>query len=295
MEAKGDAELQYVLDSLSLPEDFMDVGFPAASFPNLPNSPQFDFNSLLFTAFDSSGMSGKWQINRTCPSTDNLSDASMPSLNTENNSGLSSYGVASSPQQGGRHCRNMKGCCINLATAALRSMHVPSSSCILSMDGRHGSEVGEPQLSRAADTILTSNRAALQAIRAILQCPCFDNPQTLLLVTVLCSEVTATYWHIIDIYKNSAGSAADNVDSRKRDLFIGSHCLGKEVETAVIRQVLLGMIQELKVVIGSIACHTGPPLAGSEQKIGPVLSGVRARMVACLHAQLRALTTALSD
>lgn len=57
------------------------------------------------------------------------------------------------------------------------------------------------------------------------------------------------------------------------------------METALIREDFLGMLQELQVVLGDIACHEGHLSMIHEPRSDLMLSGVRARMVAFLQTQ----------
>jgi Aflatoxin regulatory protein. len=303
MEVAAEPELQYVGDPLALPGGFLDAEIPLSSIHNLLGNSQLNFNSFAFSNFASRELSPKRQMG-TSSSTDNLFDDSAPSLITEDNS-ISPIPEATYPQED-RLCQNPQGYCISLATGVLRSMNAGSrSSCILGMSDQSGGGGRQPQVLHAADAILSMNQSALQAVRSILKCSCYGSPQVLLIVTVICSEIMAWYWHVVDIYSlRRRNSTADNavllptsvgskVETRRRDFFIGNHRLGQHVETALIRQVLSGMLQELQVVLGDIACHAGHLSAIHERRSDLMLSGVRARMVAFLHTQLRALTAAL--
>ncbi|KAE8138683.1 hypothetical protein BDV38DRAFT_292240 [Aspergillus pseudotamarii] len=298
MEVAAELELQYLGDPLSVPSDFLGAGIPLSSVHDLLGNSQVDFNSLDFPNFESTELSLKWQMD-VSSSTDNLSEDCTPSLTTEDNS-ISSVPETSCSQED-RVCQNPKGCCISLGTEILSSMHAGSSSCVLSMSGQGGGR--QPQVSLAADDILSMNQSALGAIRSILKCSCYGSPQLLLIVTVICSEITAWYWHIVDIYSHCRSSTADSAilpssvgqaETRRRDFFIGNHRLGRDVEAALIRQVLSGMLRELQVVVGDMACHAGQSQAVNEPRSDFMQSDVRARMVAFLHTQLRALTSALN-
>lgn len=299
MEVSAEPELQYLGDPPSVPSGFPDSGIPLSSVHDLLGHSQVDFTSLDFSNFESRELSLKWQMDPSS-STDNLSDDCTPSLTTEDNSISSVPETSYSPED--RLCQNPQGCCISLATGVLSSMHAGSSSCVLSMSGQGGG--GQPQLSRAADDILSMNQSALGAVRSILKCSCYGSSQLLLVVTVICSEITTWYWHIVDIYNHRRHSTADRavlpssvgqVETQRRDFFIGNYRLGKDVEAALIRQVLLGMLRELQVVIGDMACHAGQSQAVNEPRSHFVQSDVRARMVAFLHTQLRALTSAVNN
>ncbi|KAE8370572.1 hypothetical protein BDV27DRAFT_167480 [Aspergillus caelatus] len=299
MEVADEPEIQYVGDPLLLTGGFLDAEIPLSSAHNLLGNSQLDFLSFDFSNLESRELSLKWQMD-TSSSTDNLSDDCAPSLTTEDNS-ISSVPETSCSQED-RICQNPHGCCISLATRVLSSMHAGSSSCVLSMSGQGGGR--QPQLSRAADDILSMNQSALGAVRSILKCSCYGSPQLLLIVTVICSEITAWYWHIVDIYSHRRNSIADSaippssagqVETRRRDFFIGNHRLGKDVEAVLIRQVLSGMLRELQVVVGDMACHAGQSQAFNEPRSDFMQSDVRARMVAFLHTQLRALTSALNN
>lgn len=277
MEVAAEPEFQYVGYPLPLPAGFLDADIPLSSIHDFLGNSQLDFNSFDCSTFDDSA----------------------PSLITEDNS-ISSIPEANCSQED-RLCRNPQGRCISLATGVLRSMHAGLSSCILGMRGQGGGR--EPQLSRAADAILSMNQSALRAARSVLKCPCNGSPQVLLIVTAICSEIISWYWHVVDIYSHcrnsTAGSAVlpatvGKVEIQRRDFFIGNHRLSKNMETALIRQVLSGMLQELQVVIGDIACHTGQSPAVNDPRSDPMLSGVRSRMVAFLHTQLRALASVLN-
>ncbi|KAL4976028.1 hypothetical protein BDW66DRAFT_166764 [Aspergillus desertorum] len=315
MEVAAEPQHQYAADLLSLPGAFQIEGH-LSSVHNLLGLSQVDFNAFDFSSLESRELSPKWQLD-TPLGTDNLSDESALSLITEDTSvSPMPPAEATCPQleeAGGRLCQNPQGCCISLATSVLGSMHAGSGSCILQVgtSGQGCAEVGQPQPSRAADAILSMNRSALQAVRSILKCLCYRNPQVLLLVTVICSKIATWYWHVVDIYSHRGNlpaeshgavqpsSVSSRVEAQRPEIFIGSHRLGKEVETVLIRHVLSGMLRELQLVIADLAGHPGQSPAGAvdpdEPTPGrdPMLSGVRARLIAFLHKQLHALTSAL--
>ncbi|KAL6238478.1 hypothetical protein BDW75DRAFT_201419 [Aspergillus navahoensis] len=313
MDVEAEPGLRYAGDLLCLPGAFPDPPVEASlsSVHNLLGLSQVDFNSFDFSHLESREVSPKWQTD-TPMCTDNLSDESGPSLITED-AGVSPIPMppaeATSPQEAeDRLCQNPQGCCIGLATRVLGSLHASSSSCILRVgtSDQGGAGGRQLQLSRAADAILSMNQWALRAVQSILKCSCYGSPQVLLLVTVICSGITAWYWHIVDIYSHHRHSAAEGhgavttgggsrVEAQRPEIFIGSHRLGKEVETVLIRHVLSGMLRELQLVIGDLAGHAGQLPAGTVDSDDPMLSGVRARMTAFLQKQLHALTSALDQ
>ncbi|KAL4997541.1 hypothetical protein BDV10DRAFT_186133 [Aspergillus recurvatus] len=318
MEVAAETELQYAGELLALPSAFLDppVEAPLSSVHHLLGLSQVDFNSFDFSNLEGRELSPKWQMD-TPLCTDSLSGESAPSLITED-TGVSPIpmppAAATCPQDAeDRVCQNPQGCCISLATGVLGSMHASSSSCILQVrtSDQGGAGGRLPQLSRATDAILSMNQFALRAVRSILQCSCYGSPQVLLLVTAICSGIAAWYGHVVDIYSHHGNSAADSQgaglptsvgskdEAQRPGIFIGSHRLGKEVETALIRHVLSGMLRELQLVIGDLAGHAGQSPAGAvspdepTSRSDPVLSGVRGRMIAFLRRQLHALTSAL--
>lgn len=298
MEMADEPELRYVGDHLPLSGGFLDAEITFSSVHDLLlSNSQLDFNAFDIFNFESREGSPTWQMDTSSP-TDSLSDNSAPILITEDNS-ISPMLEATWPQED-RLCQNPQGCCISVATGVLSSMHADSSSCILGMSAQGSGR--QPQLSHAADAILSMNQAALRAVLSVVKCSCYRRPQVLLIVTVICSEITAWYRHVVDIYSHrrnsTAGSAVlpsskGKVEVLRPDFFIGNHCLGKDVGAALIRQILSGMLQELQAVIGDIACHAGQSAAVNEPRSDLMLSNVRDRMVAFLHAQLRGLTSAL--
>jgi hypothetical protein len=288
MDTADEPELRYVKDHLPLSGGFLDAEIPFSSVHDiLLSNSQLDFNVFDIFNFESRELSPTWQMD-TSSSTDGLSDNSAPILITEDN-GISPMLEATWPQED-RLCQNPQGSCISVATGILSSMHADSSSCILGMSAEGSGR--QPRLSPAADAILSMNQAALRAVLSVVQCSCYRRPQVLLIVTVICSEITAWYRHVVDIYSHRRNSTAGSAVLPRPDFFIGNHCLGKDVGTALIRQILSGMLQELQAVIGDIACHAGQSAAVHEPS-DLMLSNVRARMVAFLHAQVRALTSAL--
>ncbi|KAL4759691.1 uncharacterized protein BDW70DRAFT_169205 [Aspergillus foveolatus] len=319
MELPAEPELQYAGECLSLPGAFLEppTVAPHSSVLNLLNLSQVDFNSYDFSSLESKGLSPKWQMH-TPLCTDSLSDESAPSMRTED-TGVSPNPIpaaeATCPKETeDRLCQNPQGRCISLATGVLGSMHAGSSSCILQVatSDQGGANDRQPQQSRAADAILSMNQSALRTVRSILNCSCYRSPQVLLLVTAICSGITAWYWRIVDIYSYSHGkptadspraalltSVGSRAETRRRDFFIGNHRLDREVETVLIRHVLLGMLRELQLVIGDLAGHAGQSPADAVDADEPtstsdlMLSGMRARVIAFLRKQLHALTSAL--
>ena len=294
-------ELHHVEDPLTLPSGLLDIEMPLASVHDLLRDSQLSLPWFDFSSSASRELSPKRQVD-TSSSTDNLtedlSDQSAPSLIT-NYSSISPHPEATGALEEAP-CRNTQGSCIDLATRVLSSIHPDSYSCVLSMIGQNGERRSQP--SRGADAVLSLNRSALAAVRSIIQCSCCGAPQVLLLVTAICSQIGTSYRQVVDIYsqchKPNANSVAlsisgGKVETQRRDFFIGNHRLSQDVEAAVVRQVLLGMLRELAVVIGDIACHAGQSPAVSDPRSDLMLGGVRARMVAFLHTQTRALTSAL--
>ena len=270
---------------------------PLASVHDLLRDSQLSLPWFDFSSFDNRELSPKRPVD-TSSCADNLSDHSAPSL-ISNHSSISPHSGATGARDG-TPCRNPQGSCIDLATRVLSSMHLGSFSCVLSMIDQDGDR--QPQPSRGADAVLNLNQSALAAVRSILQCSWCGAPQVLLLVTAICSQIGASYRQVVDIYsqrrKQNAHSAVlpinrGKVETQRRGFFIGNHRLSQDIESAVIRQVLLGMLRELEVVIGDIACHAGQSPAVIDPRSDLMLSGVRARMVAFLQTQVRSLTSAL--
>ncbi|EAU33338.1 conserved hypothetical protein [Aspergillus terreus NIH2624] len=184
MEMADEPEIGYVGDRLSPSGGFLDPEIPFSSVHALlPSNSHVDFTAFDIFSFESRKLPPTWRMD-TSSSTDSLSDNSAPMLITEDN-GIPSMLEATRSQED-RLCQNPQGCCISVATGILSSMHVESSSCTHAQgSGRH------PQLSRAADAILSMNQAALRAVVSVVQCSCYRRPQVLLIVTVICSEITA--------------------------------------------------------------------------------------------------------
>ena len=297
MDAVAEPESHHVEDPLTLSSGLLDVEMPFASVHDLLRETQLNLPWFDFSSCESRELSPQRQVD-TSSSTDNLSDQSAPSL-ISSHSSISSHPEATGARDG-TPCRNLQGSCVDLATRVLSSMHPGSSSCVLSMNCQDGD--CRPQPSRGADTLLNLSQSALAAVRSILQSSCCGVPQVLLLVTAICSQISASYRQVIDIYSQGRKSNANNAmlsisggkfESQRRGFFIGNHRLSQDVEAAVIRQVLLGMLRELEVVVGGIACHTGQLPTVNDPRSDLMLSGVQDRMVAFLQTQIRTLTSAL--
>ena len=276
---------------------------PIASVHDLLRDSQLSLPWFDFSTSESRERSPQQPVN-TSSSTDHLSDESTPSR-ISNHSSISSHPEATAAEATGardeRPCQNSQGSCIDLATKILNSMHPGSYSCVLSMNSQD-EDCRRPQPSPGADALLNLNQSALAAVRSILLCPCFEVPQVLLLVTAICSQIGASYRQVVDIYSQRRKTNANNAvlsiseskfETQRRDFFIGNHRLSQNVEAAVIRQILLGMLRELEAVIEDIACHACQSPAVNDPRSDPMLSGVRATMVAFLHTQIRTLTSAL--
>ncbi|KAL8879736.1 MAG: hypothetical protein Q9198_002711 [Flavoplaca austrocitrina] len=302
MDAAAEAELYHVEDPFTLTSDLLDLEMPLASVHELVRDPQLDFPCFDLSTFESRELSPKRQLD-TSSSTDSLSILSAPSLITDHSS-ISSHPevttVTRDVTREGAPCQNPQRSCIELATRVLSSMHAGSSSCVLSMIGQD--EDRQPQPLRGADTVLNFSQSAIAAVRSILQCSCSRVPQVLLLVTAICSKTSASYRQVFDIYsqrRNPNASSAplsigeSKAETQRREFFIGNHRLSQDVEAVVIRQVLLGRLRELEVVIGDIDSQARRSPAVNDSRSDLMLSGVRARMVALLQTQVQALTSAL--
>ncbi|KAL8892499.1 MAG: hypothetical protein Q9205_001283 [Flavoplaca limonia] len=301
MDAAAEAELYHFEDPFILPSGLLDLEMPLASVHDLARDPQPNFPCFDFSSFESRELSPKRQVDSSS-STDNLSNLSAPSLIT-NHSSISPHPevtITRDVTRDGTPCRNPQGSCIELATRVLSSMHTGSNFCVLSMIGQD--EDRQPQPLRGADTVLNFSQSAIAAVRSILQCSCCGAPQVLLLVTTICSKTGASYRQVVDIYsqrrKPNASSAPLSIneskdETQRREFFIGNHRLSQDVEAVVIRQVLLGRLRELEVVIGVIDTQARQSPAVNDPRSDQMLSGVRARMVALLQTQVRALTSAL--
>lgn len=302
MDAAAEAELYHVEDPFTFPSGLLDLEMPLASVHDFARDPQPNFPGFDFSTFESRELSPKRQVD-TSSFTDNLSTLSAPSLIT-NHSSVSSHPevpITRDVTRDGMPCRNLhEGSCIELATRVLSSMHAGSNSCVLSMVGQD--EDRQPQPLRGADTVLNLSQSAIAAVRSILQCSCCGAPQVLLLVTAICSKIGASYRQVVNIYsrrrKPDASSAPlsineSNAETQRREFFIGNHRLSQDVEAVFIRQVLLGRLRELEVVIAEIDSQARQSPAVNDPRSDLMLSGVRARMVALLQTQVRALTSAL--
>ncbi|RDW58537.1 uncharacterized protein DSM5745_11228 [Aspergillus mulundensis] len=305
MQATAETEVQYAGD-LPPPDSFLDAASPLLSVHDLLGIPQLHSNPFDFHNLESGEPSFKWQTDTSC--TDNLLDNSAPSVITADSS------VSPIPQaelvcpRDDHQLQNSQGCCIRLATEVLSSMHTGANSCIMRMGTSEGGG-RQPQLPLAADAILAMNQSALRAVQSMLNCSCHKSPQVLLLITVICSGITSWHWHVVDIYSRSHSprrsstmestvSSTDEgsrADAQRPDFFIGNHRLGEEVQTVLIRHVVLGMLRELQVVVGDIAGHKGQSAAGAvnEPRTDTALSGVRTRIIAFLKKQLQGLTSTL--
>lgn len=303
MDAGSEPELHHVGDPLTLSNGLLDIEMPIASVHDLLYESQLSLPWFDFSTSKSGERSPQRPVDMSS-STENLSDGSTPGL-ISTHSSFSSHSEATGAEATGAReetpCRNPHGSCTDLATRVLNSMHPGSYSCVLSMNSQDG-DCRRPQPSPGADALLTLNQSALAAVRSILLCPCFEVPQVLLLVTAICSQIGASYRQVVEIYsqrrKSDANSAALSIGegkfkTQRRDFFIGNHRLSQNVEAAVIRQILLGLLRELEVVIEDIACHARQSPAVNDPRSDPMLSGVRATMVAFLHTQIRTLTSAL--
>ena len=301
MDVLGESEIHHIDDPLALSSGLLDAAMPLASVHDLLRESELSLPWFDFSGYEGIGRSPQRLVN-TSSSTDNLSDKSTPSL-MSNHSSISLHPEATDvPEE--MPCRNPQGSCMHLATRILGFMHPGSYSCVLSMNSRDG-DCRQSQLSRGADALLNQNQSALAAVRSIVSCPCFEAPQVLLLVTAICSQIGASYWQVVDIYSQRRKSNANNAllssisegkfETQRRSFFIGNHRLSQNVEAAVIRQIIMGMLQELEVIIEGIACHAGQSPVGNDPKSDSMLSGVRARMIAFLHTQIRTLRSALEQ
>ncbi|KAL8671300.1 MAG: hypothetical protein Q9168_004202 [Polycauliona sp. 1 TL-2023] len=297
MDAAAETELWHVEDPFTLPTGLLDLEMPLASVHDLACDPQLNFPGFDFSTLDSRALSPK-RLGTTSSSTDSLSDLSAPSLITNHSSISSRSGVAVTRDvaRDGTPCWHMQGSCIELATRVLSSMHAGSNACLLSITGQDEY--------RGADTLLNLSQSAIAAVRSILQCSCCGAPQLLLLVTAICSKTGASYRQVVDMYsqrrKPNASIAplpinGSKVETQRREFFIGNHRLSQDVEAVVIRQVLLGRLRELEVVIGDIDSQARQSPAVNDPRSDLMLSGVRARMVALLQTQVHALTSALNQ
>ncbi|KAL8907982.1 MAG: hypothetical protein Q9171_005644 [Xanthocarpia ochracea] len=302
MDAAAEAGNYHVEDPFTLPSGLLDLEMPLASVHDLAREPQLNFPCFDFSSFESRDLSPKRRVD-TSSSTDNLSNLSAPSLITKHSSLSSHPGAAITRDvaRDGAPCRNLQGSCIEVATRVLSSMHACSDSCLLSIIGQDEDRQPQPLL-RGADTVLNLSQSAIAAVRSILQCSCCGAPQVLLLVTVICSKTGASYRQVVDIYsqhrKPNASSAPLSInesktETQRREFFIGNHRLSQDIEVVVIRQVLLGRLRELQVVIGDIDSQARQSPAVNDPRSDLMLSGLRSRMVALLQTQVRALSSAL--
>ncbi|KAI4272452.1 MAG: hypothetical protein LQ337_005298 [Flavoplaca oasis] len=293
MDAAAEAELYHVEDPFTFPSGLLDLEMPLASVHDLVRDPQLNFPYFDFSTFESRELSPKQQGD-TSSSTDNLSNLSAPSLIT-NHSSISSHPevtITRDVARDGTPCQNPQGSCIKLATRVLSSMHAGSNSCVLSMIGQD--EDRQPQPLQGADTGLNSSQSAIAAVSSILQCSCCGAPQVLLLVNAICSKTGASYRQVVDIYSQRCKPNERKAETQRKEFFIGNHRLSQDVEAVVIRQVLVGRLRELEVVIGDIDSQARQSPAVNDSRSNLMLSGVRARMVALLQTQVRALTSALN-
>ncbi|PTB64860.1 hypothetical protein BBK36DRAFT_1177655 [Trichoderma citrinoviride] len=268
-------------------DDFLDVESFVTSVADLLTPP--DLNAFNF---DRKDLSPKW-LNDVFSITPRTTTEPVPPSTAEISDIPSQPRATSSEIQ---KCRNPQGLCLSLATGLLKSMHSCSPSCLLGLG--MGSQHGEPPLSRAVDTVLSTNYEALRAIRGFIRCPCYASPQLQLLVTVMCAEAIAWYWRIIDTYSSRCGSTsldggvrlAERVEMSRKSFFIGDQCLESRLEATLISQVVASRLQELEDLIGDISWNTEQSAATSSEPRGhPMYNAVHIRMDAFLNTQLAAV------
>ncbi|KAL7940103.1 hypothetical protein V8C42DRAFT_338549 [Trichoderma barbatum] len=263
----------------------MDVESFVSSVGDLLSPP--DLNTF---DFESKEISPKWldDVFSMTPQ----SSADLVASSTRESKSMPTEPKATSEQ--GQSCQNSQGLCISLATGLLKSMHSSSPSCLLGI----GNHDGQPQMSRAVDTVLSTNHEALRATRGFLRCPCYyTSPQLQLLVTIVCAEAIVWYWRIIDTYSHCRSTNADSsilltekVEMSRRSFFIGDQCLESHLEAKLIGQVVSSRLQELEDLIGDISWNTEQSAAiTSESRGHPMYSAVHMRMDAFLNSQLAAV------
>lgn len=268
-------------------DDFLDVESFVTSVADLLTPPDLDaFN------FESKDLSPKW-----------LNDVfSITPRSTTELGPPSTAEISDNPSQPRatpseiHKCRNPQGLCLSLATGLLKSMHSCSPSCLLGLG--MGGQNGERPLSRAVDSVLSTNYEALRSVRDFLRCPCYASPQLQLLVTVMCAEAIAWYWRIIDTYSSRCGGTsmdsgvrlAERVEMSRRSFFIGDQCLESRLEASLIGQVVASRLQELEDLVGDISWNTEQSVATTSEPRGhPMYSAVHIRMDAFLNTQLAAV------
>ncbi|KAL6856711.1 hypothetical protein J3F83DRAFT_751567 [Trichoderma novae-zelandiae] len=268
-------------------DDLLDVESFVASVADLLTPPDLDaFN------FEGKDLSPKW-LNDVFSITPKSTTELIPPSTAESSDVPRQSRATSSDIQ---NCRSPQGPCLSLATGLLKSMHSCSPSCLLGLG--MSSQHEQAPLSRAVDTVLSTNYEALRAIRGFLRCPCYASPQLQLLVTVLCAEAIAWYWRIIDTYSSRCGGTtldggvrlAERVEMSRRSFFIGDQCLESRLEASLIGQVVASRLQELDDLIGDISWNTEQSAAtASEPRGHPMYSAVHIRMDAFLNTQLAAV------
>ncbi|KAI1195491.1 hypothetical protein F5X97DRAFT_307840 [Nemania serpens] len=197
-------------------------------------------------------------------------------------------------------CQNPRGHCISLATGLLKSMHATSPACLLGTANQDHQLKVPP---RPVDVVLSMNQGALQVMRDLRACSCYETPQLQLLITAICAEAIAWYRRIIYAYSQGHGSSIDGdnpytnrVETRRQSFSIGEHCLEGRLETQLISQVLSSRLQELDNFIGDVGRNrTNEECPDIEGEAGSYASlrGVHIRMGTFLNSQMRGVRSDL--
>ncbi|KAL2195741.1 hypothetical protein P885DRAFT_62003 [Corynascus similis CBS 632.67] len=186
--------------------------------------------------------------------------------------------------------------CIAAAAGVISTLHTCTDMCLLSPssspfssplltlssaspninhDSLHRRDPGP----RTIDTILTDGRDAARAISATLNCSaCFSKPQLHLLTATALEKLAGWYRAVIEDLSSGVGAGSVLEDASMHHypshgpppltIAIGTHAVEETLQAAVVAQVVMQRLRELKCMVELLARRMGGGAADGPNSIG---------------------------
>lgn len=151
------------------------------------------------------------------------------------------------------------GGCMRRACAALESLHVPAEQC--SLPGASLAPVITTM--GGLDAMLKANRAAIDTVLQILDCPCSHGWNISFLVMLIAHQTMDSYWTLLKQQLSSPSTSfPDDAEGGTSSFFdvplaIGGYILSGEARAQVITQVLRSQIEGMGGLIDVLAARNG--------------------------------------
>ncbi|KAL8801766.1 MAG: hypothetical protein Q9182_004238 [Xanthomendoza sp. 2 TL-2023] len=156
-------------------------------------------------------------------------------------------------------CTNISQSCLSSALETLQTLHVPPTICLSTANEIEPST--EKRHPRPTDSVLATNRTAVQRLSEILRCSCISSSQLQLVLVITCDKLLAWYRAVLHSFpgrcqeeSSRSGTGGDGASERVlyQGFAVGDCSFGADLESKICAQVIASELQELEVLVMSL-------------------------------------------